>query len=270
LTISGYPIFVSPLITSYSSTSKPLNDIVGGELAWDLIRQKIGAFFQRFYFHKRRSFFFSLPFIHRAYTFFLSHCVGNASGTNEAIQLAERRTLSPAAPSLLNVPVTSAPVDPTRSSSVQQTLNSNNNEINMKKSIQLEQQTSVLAKRTSDSFMTTTTTTTNDEQNRRRSSLSTELNVSDRSSRKAFNTINSNTSTTVNSNKDLCTNSSMQINKSIVTNSTSNEKVVIIDTTAVSFVTLNYRIDIRLFSRSMIRLIWVVESMLFGRMNKCD
>lgn len=229
------------------------------------------CFFSKVLFSQKTIIFFSLSFIHRAYTFFLSHCVGNASGTNEAIQLAERRTLSPAAPSLLNVPVTSAPVDPTRSSSVQQTLNSNNNEINMKKSIQLEQQTSVLAKRTSDSFMTTTTTTTtNDEQNRRRSSLSTELNVSDRSSRKAFNTINSNTSTTVNSNKDLCTNSSMQINKSIVTNSTSNEKVVIIDTTAVSFVTLNYRIDIRLFSRSMIRLIWVVESMLFGRMNKCD
>jgi len=230
------------------------------------------CFFSKVLFSQKTIILFSLSFIHRAYTFFLSHCVGNASGTNEAIQLAERRTLSPAVPSLLNVPVTSAPVDSTRSSSVQQTLNSNNNEINMKKSIQLEQQTSVLAKRTSDSFMTTTTTTTttNDEQNRRRSSLSTELNVSDRSSRKAFNTINSNTSTTVNSNKDLCTNSSMQINKSIVTNSTSNEKVVIIDTTAVSFVTLNYRIDIRLFSRSMIRLIWVVESMLFGRMNKCD
>lgn len=43
----GYPIFVSPLITSYSSTSEPLNKIVGGELAWDLIREKLSAFFQR-------------------------------------------------------------------------------------------------------------------------------------------------------------------------------------------------------------------------------
>lgn len=47
---SGYPIFVSPLITSYSSTSKPLNDIVGSELAWDLIRKKFSAFFRRFLF----------------------------------------------------------------------------------------------------------------------------------------------------------------------------------------------------------------------------
>jgi hypothetical protein len=75
-----------------------------------------------------------------------------------------------------------------------------------------------------------TTTTINDEQNRRRSSLSTELNISDRSNRKAFN----NTSTTINSNKDLCTNSNTQINKSSI-NGTSNEKVVIIDSTAVSY-----------------------------------
>jgi hypothetical protein len=82
------------------------------------------------------------------------------------------------------------------------------------------------------------TTTVNDEQNRRRSSLSTELNISDRSSRKGFNTVNSSISTTINPNKDLCTNSNTQINKSIVTYSTngnSNEKVVIIDTTAVKF-----------------------------------
>ncbi len=165
---------------------------------------------------------------YRAHTFFLSHCVGNASGTNEAIQLAERRTIpsttASTLPSTLNVPVTSAPIDSTRSSSIQPTINLNNNEINTKKSIQLEQQTSIFAKRTSDSFMTTTTTM-NDEQNRRRSSLSTELNVSDRSNRKA-----SNPSTTVNSN------SSTQINKSMITNLTSNEKVVIIDTTAVSFI----------------------------------
>ena len=45
---SGYPIFVSPLITSYSSTSEPLNDITGCELAWDLIQKKFSTFFQRY------------------------------------------------------------------------------------------------------------------------------------------------------------------------------------------------------------------------------
>ena len=45
---SGYPIFVSPLITSYSSTSEPLNDITGCELAWDLIHKKFSTFFQRY------------------------------------------------------------------------------------------------------------------------------------------------------------------------------------------------------------------------------
>ena len=102
---------------------------------------------------------------------------------------------------------------------------------NNKKSLQSDQQTSILAKRTSDGLVTTATA--NEEQNRRRSSLSTELNISDRSSRKAFNS----TSTTINSTKDLCTNSNIQINKSTVTysaNGNSNEKVILIDTTAVS------------------------------------
>jgi hypothetical protein len=104
-----------------------------------------------------------------------------------------------------------------------------------KKPLNSEQQTLILTKRTSESLMATTAA--NDEQIRRRSSLSTELTTSDRSSRKGFNTMNSSTATTINSNKDLCTNSNTQINKSIVTYSTngnSNEKVVIIDTTAVS------------------------------------
>lgn len=46
---SGYPIFVSPLITSYSSTSEPLSKIIGSELAWDLIRAKLRTFFQRYF-----------------------------------------------------------------------------------------------------------------------------------------------------------------------------------------------------------------------------
>jgi len=228
----GYPIFVSPLITSYSSTSKPLNDIIGGELAWELIRKKLSTFFQR------------------AHTFFLSHCVGNASGTNEAIQLAERRTISPATThirqSSFSVPVSSTLVEQNRSLSVQQNINTNNNnETTVKKPLQSEQQTSVLVKRTSDGLMPTTV---NDEQTRRRSSLSTELNISDRSSRKGVSTINSSTSTTINSNKDLCTNSNTQINKAIVTYSTngnSNEKVVIIDTTAIyDSINLGRRIDV--------------------------
>lgn len=48
LFFSGYPIFVSPLITSYSSTSQPLNAIVGSELSWDLIHKKFSAFFRRY------------------------------------------------------------------------------------------------------------------------------------------------------------------------------------------------------------------------------
>jgi hypothetical protein len=176
----------------------------------------------------------------RAYTFFLSHCVGNASGTNEAIQLVERRTISSAVThvqqSSFSVPVSSTLAEQTRSSSVQQNISThNNNEVIVKKPLQPEQQTSVLIKRTPDSLMPTTV---NDEQARRRSSLSTEINISDRNSRKGVNPINNNASTTINSNKDLYTNSNVQINKSIVTYSTngnSNEKVVIIDTTAVSF-----------------------------------
>ncbi|CAF3476500.1 unnamed protein product [Rotaria sordida] len=240
----GYPIFVSPLITSYSSTSQPINDIIGGELAWDLIKQKLSTFFQR------------------AYTFFLAHCFGNASGTNEAIQLAERRTISSATTahaqqSSFNVPVSSTLVDQIRSLSVQQNINTNiNNEMivninainNNKKTLQSEQQTSGLIKRTSDSLVTTTTTLTNDEPIRRRSSLSTEFNTSDRSNRKTFNTMNSSISTTIYSNKDLCTSSNTQINKSIVTYSTngnSNEKVIIIDTTAIyDSINLGRRIDV--------------------------
>jgi len=111
-------------------------------------------------------------------------------------------------------------------------VNIKSNNSNNKKSLQSEQQTSILTKRTSDSLVTTNI---NDEQIRRRSSLSTELNTSDRSSRKG---LPSGTSTTIHSNKDLCASSNTQINKSIVTYSTngnSNEKVVVIDTTAVSF-----------------------------------
>ncbi|CAF5185865.1 unnamed protein product, partial [Rotaria magnacalcarata] len=174
----GYPIFVSPLITSYSSTSKPINDIIGGELAWNLIKKNFSTFFQR------------------AHGFFLSHCVGNASGTNEAIQLAERRTMSTvtatahAQQSSFSVPATSTLSDQIRSLSIQQNMNTNNsgempvnNTVNNKKVVPSDQQTSVLVKRTSDSLVTTTitttttttTTTTNDEPIRRRSSLSTEL-----------------------------------------------------------------------------------------------
>jgi hypothetical protein len=125
-------------------------------------------------------------------------------------------------------------VDQIRSSSVQQNINTNNNTemIINKKSLQSEQQTSLLLKRTSDSLVTPTIS---DEQNRRRSSLSTELNTSDRSSRKGVNS----TSTAINSNKDVPTNSNIQINKSVVTYSTngnSNEKVILIDTTAVSII----------------------------------
>lgn len=159
--------------------------------------------------------------------------MGNASGTNESIQLTERRTLSPTTiPSTSsNVPSNSNVVESTRSSSVQPTINSN--EMNVKKSIQLEQQqTLLLTKRTSDGFMSTTNP---DEQTRRRSSLSTELNTS---TRKTSYPINSNsTSTTTNSSKDPSGISNSQMNKSSMTfssNGTSNEKVVIIDTTAVS------------------------------------
>jgi hypothetical protein len=111
-------------------------------------------------------------------------------------------------------------VDQIRSSSVQQNINTNNNTemIINKKSLQSEQQTSLLLKRTSDSLVTPTIS---DEQNRRRSSLSTELNTSDRSSRKGVNS----TSTAINSNKDVPT-----------TNGNSNEKVILIDTTAVSII----------------------------------
>ncbi|CAF1038558.1 unnamed protein product [Rotaria sp. Silwood1] len=248
----GYPIFVSPLITSYSSTSKPINDIIGGELAWDLIKQKLSTFFQR------------------AYTFFLSHCFGNASGTSEAIQLAERRTMSLGTTthvqqSSFSVPVSSTLVDQIRSLSVQQNINTNNNNEmivninssdnnnnnNNKKTLQSDQQTSVLVKRTSDSLVTTTTTittVTNDEPIRRRSSLTTEFNTRDRSNRKNSNTMNSSLSTTIYSNKDLCTSSNTQINKSMITYSTngnSNEKVIIIDTTAIyDSINLGRRIDV--------------------------
>ncbi|UJR23518.1 hypothetical protein I4U23_026512 [Adineta vaga] len=224
----GYPIFVSPLITSYSSTSQPINNILGGELAWDLIRKKITAFFQR------------------AHTFFLSHCVGNASGTSEVIQLTERRTIPTQSThvrqSSISAPVNSNLTDQSHSSLVQQNINLNSNNDNNKKCLQsTEQQTSLFIKRTSDSLMSTTTTTntSNDEQLRRRSSLSTDLSANDRSSRKALNTIASGLSTINNSNKDLSISSHIQINKTIVTYSTngnSNEKVVIIDTTAVSFI----------------------------------
>jgi hypothetical protein len=174
----------------------------------------------------------------RAHTFFLSHCVGNASGTNEAIQLAERRTVSSGTTHGHQASFSSTLVDQIRSSSIQQNINTNNTEMivninpNNKKSLQSDQQTSILAKRTSDSLVTTTATA-NEDQNRRRSSLSTELNISDRSTRKGFNS----TSTTINSTKDLCTNGNIQINKSSVTysaNGNSNEKVILIDTTAVS------------------------------------
>ena len=47
LSLQGYPIFVSPLITSYSSTSEPLTKILGYELSWDLIQRKISTFCQR-------------------------------------------------------------------------------------------------------------------------------------------------------------------------------------------------------------------------------
>ncbi|CAF4622390.1 unnamed protein product, partial [Rotaria magnacalcarata] len=81
-----------------------------------------------------------------------------------------------------------------------------------------------LVKRTSDSLVTTTitttttttTTTTNDEPIRRRSSLSTELSISDRNNRKMHNAMNTSTSTTIYSNKDLSTSSNNQINKSMI------------------------------------------------------
>ncbi|CAF3593816.1 unnamed protein product [Adineta steineri] len=242
----GYPIFVSPLITSYSSTSKPLNNLIGGELAWDLIRKKLSAFFQR------------------AHTFFLSHCVGNASGTNEVIQLAERRTISPQGThhirqSSLSTSGNATLAEQIRSSSVQQNINTNsnnemivntnlNNNNNNKKSLPSEQQISTAIKRTSDSLMVTTSTIINDEQTRRRSSLSTELNTSDRSSRKGLNSMSNSVSTTINSNKDLSTTSNIQINRSMITYSTngnSNEKVVIIDTTAIyDSINLGRRIDV--------------------------
>lgn len=197
--------------------------------------------------------------IYRAYTFFLSHCVGSASGTNEAIQLAERRAIIPLTThvqqSSLNVPTSLALVEQNRLSSAQQNINanntneiivnnnSNNNNVLNKKSLQFDQQTATLTKRTSDGLVTSittiTTTTANDEPIRRRSSLSTDLNTTDRNNRKAFNTINNSTSTTLYTNKDLCTSSNTQINKSTVTFSTSgnsNEKVIIIDTTAVSYI----------------------------------
>ncbi|CAF0823891.1 unnamed protein product [Adineta ricciae] len=229
----GYPIFVSPLITSYSSTSQPLKDILGGELAWDLIRRKLSAFFQR------------------AHTFFLSHCVGNASGTSEVIQLAERRTVpsqgSHIRQSSLSTPVTSTLPDQGHLSSTQANLSTNLNLDNNKKSLQTtEQQTSMLIKRTSDTLMPTTTN--NDEQFRRRSSLSSELNTNDRSSRKALNTMTTSVSTTNSSNKDVSTSSNTQINKAVVTYSTngnSSEKVVIIDTTAIyDSINLGRRIDV--------------------------
>ena len=177
---------------------------------------------------------FNLWFFSSAHNFFLSHCMGNASGTNESIQLTERRTLSPGTvPSAsFNVPSSSGVGESIRSNSVQPTINPPNpNEMNVKKSIQLEPQTSLLIKRTSDGFMSTTN---NDEQTRRRSSLSTDVNTS---TRKTVNPINSTTSTTINSSKDPSSISNSQINKSMVTfssNGASNEKVVIIDTTAVS------------------------------------
>lgn len=195
--------------------------------------------------------------------------MGNASGTNESIQLTERRTLSPA-----TVPMASlnnaAVSESIRSTSVQAANNSlpNSTEMNVKKSIQLEPQTSLLMKRTSDGFMSTSN---NDEQMRRRSSLSTDVNTT---IRKTFNPINSTTSTTTS--KDPSSISNSQINKSMVTfasNGASNEKVVIIDTTAVSGDTgrrVSVEVCVLFICRCMIRLIWVGESMLFGLMNKCD
>ena len=109
-----------------------------------------------------------------------------------------------------------------------------------KKALQFDQQSSVLVKRASDGLMTTTMAS-NDEQIRRRSSLSTEMNIRDRSSRKGFNTVNSSISITHNLNKDLSTSSKDHLIKSTGVsspNENSDEKVIIIDTTAVSLVYL--------------------------------
>lgn len=204
----GYPIFVSPLITSYSSTSEPLTKILGNELAWDLIQKKITTFFQR------------------AYTFFLSHCVGNASGTSEAIQLAERRPpmSSHQRQSSLTVPTNTNPIEQQiRSSSIHQNIKTHQNEP------QQQSSTTSLVKRPSECLVVNS-----DEQIRRRSSVSTELNISERNSRKC---LNDNTSTTVHSN------STTQINKTSII--PSNEKVVIIDTTAIyDSINLGRRIDV--------------------------
>ena len=179
----------------------------------------------------------------RAQTFFLSHCVGNASGTSEAIQLAERRALSPSThvrQTSVSAPSNPTPVDQSRSSSMQPTLSTQhqhnevicNSNSTQKKALQSEQPpSSLLVKRTSDSQMIGTT---NGEEVRRRSSVSTEPTLPDRTHRKASSTAHSSTSTVTCSNKDSHT----QVNKSTTTtglaiNENSSEKVVIIDTTAV-------------------------------------
>jgi len=155
-----------------------------------------------------------------AYAFFLAHCVGNASGTHEAIQLAERR---PQILSHQRQPSLTVPTNPIeqqiRSSSVQQNIKIHSNEPSQQSS------NSNLVKRPSDSLAVNNS----DEQTRRRSSVSNELNTSERSGRKGFT---GSTSTTIHSS------STTQINKTNTVSS--NEKVVIIDTTAVRFFFSSY------------------------------
>jgi hypothetical protein len=184
-----------------------------------------------------------------AQAFILSHCVGNASGTSEAIQMAERRTLSPmsahARQISISVPVNANLVDQHRSTTTTSTAIQPNLHHNLcetigagnslqKKLLAADQQTSSLVKRTSECQMTSTNSV--GDEIRRRSSVSTDCNTTDRVNRKTSNTMNSSASTTIHSTKDTHLTSYAQMNRSMITYSShghSSEKVVVIDTTAV-------------------------------------
>ena len=191
----------------------------------------------------------------RAQQFFLSHCVGNASGTNESIQLTERRHTSTmsthARQTSFGAMTNSNPTDANRSSAIQNqnvpvTGSSNDTVLNshlggngQKKSLSTEHSSASNVKRVSDSQMTIPV---NGEEIRRRSSASTDYNSGDRPIRKVSTTINPNTLTTIQNTKESNSSVHQQSTKSTTSytnNGSSNEKVVLIDTTAVSIQSSN-------------------------------
>lgn len=211
----------------------------------------------------------------RAQKFVLSHCVGNASGTNESIPLSERRTFSSSSTqnrqSSIGVPAESSRFLTNQTNrSASPTASDTTSANNQKKTVSTNDQTICYlnVKRTSDSQVSNNNQT---EENRRRSSLSAELNGNERSLRKVSAT-NSTGSMSVQTNKENMSNNSFQSVK-LVTAVGSNERVVIIDTTAVcstsEIVSSFFYLLSAIFIRYTIQLTWGDGSTSFGQMNKC-